>query len=190
MDEVDGVQLSQIIDNLPEEAIRTLGTQLRSIVDHIGSLPAPAGTIGSVSGDAFRTFMVHPWLQPTRTFTENNDFLANLKILYARCITVTPAEAEKRLACLEGPAAVRFAHGDLVPKNIMVSPDSMRVTGIIDWGNSGFYPDYWEYCRMHDPFQTSPGWEKMLKIIWPELERTEMIWAVHTMLDTVDLFCR
>ena len=41
---------------------------------------------------------------------------------------------------------VVFCHGDLVPRNIFV--EGSTITGIIDWEFAGWYPDYWEYCRM------------------------------------------
>ncbi|KAK0115399.1 hypothetical protein ONS96_013855 [Cadophora gregata f. sp. sojae] len=44
-----------------------------------------------------------------------------------------------------------FTHGDLRPANIMVKTDSENnylVSGIIDWEDSGFYPDYFESTRL------------------------------------------
>lgn len=48
-----------------------------------------------------------------------------------------------------------FTHADLHPRNIMVSisggPDpkggTVKVTGILDWEMSGWYPGYWEYVK-------------------------------------------
>ncbi|KAF2217598.1 hypothetical protein CERZMDRAFT_55043 [Cercospora zeae-maydis SCOH1-5] len=37
-----------------------------------------------------------------------------------------------------------LTHGDLTPRNIIV--DNGRVTGIIDWERSGFFPEYAEYA--------------------------------------------
>ncbi|KAI0032374.1 hypothetical protein K488DRAFT_33700, partial [Vararia minispora EC-137] len=64
---------------------------------------------------------------------------------------------------LNEQADICFTHGDLVPKNIMVDPsDGYRITGILDWENAGFYPSFWEYCRMHDPDFLSPQWSQIL----------------------------
>ncbi|KAF9556781.1 hypothetical protein CPC08DRAFT_641050 [Agrocybe pediades] len=52
-------------------------------------------------------------------------------------------------------AAIQFAHGDLLPKNIIVNGST--ITGIIDWEAAGFYPEYWEYARMHCYFHRTPG---------------------------------
>jgi len=43
---------------------------------------------------------------------------------------------------------ILFTHGDLAPRNIMVSDDG-RITGIIDWEYAGWYPEYWEYVKAH-----------------------------------------
>ena len=43
---------------------------------------------------------------------------------------------------------VCFTHADLVPPNILLtSGTNPRVAAIIDWGQSGWYPAYWEYCK-------------------------------------------
>ncbi|RKP34406.1 kinase-like domain-containing protein, partial [Dimargaris cristalligena] len=42
---------------------------------------------------------------------------------------------------------INLTHGDLLPRNIMVDPDTCQITGILDWEFSGFYPEYWEYSR-------------------------------------------
>jgi thiamine kinase-like enzyme len=45
---------------------------------------------------------------------------------------------------------IYFTHGDLTYGNIIISgePDSVRITGIVDWEQSGWYPEYWEYCKL------------------------------------------
>ncbi|GKZ30000.1 hypothetical protein AbraIFM66950_007429 [Aspergillus brasiliensis] len=39
-----------------------------------------------------------------------------------------------------------FTHGDLRHANIMVNDDG-KVTGIVDWEFSGWYPEYWEFAK-------------------------------------------
>ena len=48
----------------------------------------------------------------------------------------------------DGP--IRFVHGDLNQKNILVTPEGVeppRVLAVVDWHQSGWYPAYWEYCK-------------------------------------------
>jgi len=43
---------------------------------------------------------------------------------------------------------ITFTHADLHPSNILVTSDApYRVVAIIDWHQSGWYPDYWEYYK-------------------------------------------
>ncbi|ENH71985.1 hypothetical protein FOC1_g10001832 [Fusarium oxysporum f. sp. cubense race 1] len=45
-------------------------------------------------------------------------------------------------------AAIVFTHADLHQSNIMVSEGwPCRVVAIIDWHQSGWYPDYWEFYK-------------------------------------------
>lgn len=46
-----------------------------------------------------------------------------------------------------------FCHNDLSQHNILVDPDTLEITAIIDWEFAGFYPEYFEY----------PLWKKSYK---------------------------
>ncbi|KAJ5289505.1 uncharacterized protein N7443_009758 [Penicillium atrosanguineum] len=51
---------------------------------------------------------------------------------------------------IDGEVPVVFTHDDLVPPNILLSPGTNPVVAaIIDWGQAGWYPAYWEYCKAH-----------------------------------------
>ncbi|KAK1147618.1 hypothetical protein N8T08_000960 [Aspergillus melleus] len=51
---------------------------------------------------------------------------------------------------IDGEVPVVFTHDDLVPHNILLSPGpNLVVAAIIDWGQSGWYLAYWEYCKAH-----------------------------------------
>ncbi|TQS31688.1 hypothetical protein Golomagni_08024 [Golovinomyces magnicellulatus] len=46
----------------------------------------------------------------------------------------------------DGP--IKFIHCDLHRGNIIVSTSKpCRVVGIVDWGQSGWFPDFWEYSK-------------------------------------------
>ena len=51
---------------------------------------------------------------------------------------------------LPDTGSIYFTHGDLTLGNIIVSglPGSQRIKAIIDWEQAGWYPEYWEYCKM------------------------------------------
>ncbi|KAJ3545500.1 hypothetical protein NMY22_g2407 [Coprinellus aureogranulatus] len=43
---------------------------------------------------------------------------------------------------------IRFTHTDLAACNILVSQTSAKVVGIIDWQESGWYPEFWDLLKM------------------------------------------
>lgn len=45
---------------------------------------------------------------------------------------------------------IYFTHADLTLGNIIISdgPGPRRIAGIIDWEQAGWYPEYWEYCKL------------------------------------------
>lgn len=81
---------------------------------------------------------------------------------------------------------MRFAHAELVPRNIIV--DGTTITAIIDWATAGFWPEYWEYCNMHNPNWSSPGWDRVLELIFPGERRQSEIDAVYQLITLVDRY--
>ena len=76
--------------------------------------------------------------------------------------------------------AIRFTHGDLTLRNIMISgaPGAQKIAGIIDWEQAGWYPEYWEYCKMlyavhYEHEWRAAGWVD--KVLIP---REDEWWAV------------
>ncbi len=46
--------------------------------------------------------------------------------------------------------SIYFSHGDLNLENVVISDTqgSRRVMGVLDWEQAGWYPEYWEYCKL------------------------------------------
>ncbi|KAG5994853.1 hypothetical protein E4U43_003163 [Claviceps pusilla] len=55
---------------------------------------------------------------------------------------------------------IYFAHGDLTLTNIMISdgPAPRRISAILDWEQSGWFPEYWEYCKLLYAVDYEHGW--------------------------------
>ncbi|KUJ15474.1 kinase-like protein [Mollisia scopiformis] len=67
---------------------------------------------------------------------------------------------------------VVFTHGDLNARNILVDRDGTRgwkVTGIVDWENSGYYPEYWDYTKsLFEGFRYSHRWCEIMHDIFKQ----------------------
>lgn len=67
-----------------------------------------------------------------------------------------------------------YTHADLNPRNILVEKvaredgtQGWRVSGIVDWENSGFYPEYWEYTKsMFEGFRWIDRYNEMARGWW------------------------
>ena len=62
----------------------------------------------------------------------------------------------------KNPSKFVLTHGDLAARNIMVQDG--RITGIVDWEYSGFFPEYMEYALatvIHDNIEE--WWLPVLK---------------------------
>ncbi|PYI27471.1 hypothetical protein BP00DRAFT_439157 [Aspergillus indologenus CBS 114.80] len=51
---------------------------------------------------------------------------------------------------------IYFTHGDLNPRNILA--ENGRITGIVDWENAGWFPEYWEYTKAHFSVRSLMRW--------------------------------
>ena len=49
---------------------------------------------------------------------------------------------------------VKFTHGDLLPRNIMIHKGS--ISAIIDWDSAGWRPEYWEVTKARYSGHTAP----------------------------------
>jgi serine/threonine protein kinase len=60
--------------------------------------------------------------------------------------------------------SIKFTHADLRPNNILVKDG--HITAIIDWEFAGWYPEYWEYTKMH--WIPRPLWDKFYEAVEQE----------------------
>jgi hypothetical protein len=87
---------------------------------------------------------------------------------------------EKLFSCFSTEAKTHFAHGDLLPRNILV--EGSKISGMLDWETAGYYPEFWKYCRMHDPGWMTPAWSCVLGRIFSGAHREKEINAVGMMI--------
>lgn len=64
---------------------------------------------------------------------------------------------------LDDANKIVFTHNDLHLSNIIVSPQregQPTIRAIIDWYQSGCYPDYWEMCKLATTANLQGGWDR------------------------------
>lgn len=125
-----------------------IGTHFRLLDLSGGVLTAPVtpGQIGRepcldiIFDEASRT--------PYPTFPSVASFHNCFSTLYLHGREAPP---DPRRRELPDDVPIVFTHGDLHRSNIIVSPSTdpgpPRVLAVVDWHQSGWYPEYWEYCK-------------------------------------------
>ncbi|KAL4875144.1 kinase-like protein [Aspergillus karnatakaensis] len=141
--------------------------QLRSYVLQLRELKGDGKYIGSLGGGkAIIGYIARLEGGPFESEEEFNQFvlsdllrgIPDLMRHYAKYALTTGHE-------------IVFTHADLAPRNIMVD-DTGRVTGIIDWEESGWYPEYWEHNKAMRDFKPMPNWpEYLARIVPPQYEK-------------------
>ena len=82
---------------------------------------------------------------------------------------------------------VFFSHADLTPTNIILAglPGERRISSVIDWEQAGWYPEYWEYCKLNIgcPYKhewRSEGWvDKVMQVYHDELYALGEYWQIR-----------
>lgn len=77
-------------------------------------------------------------------------------------LAALPAAARALIADVHSRThAICFTHADLNPWNVFVDAASGRITGIIDWENAGWYPEYWEFTKAFY-IGAGPKWDELM----------------------------
>ena len=101
-----------------------LGTQIRSM-----RVPHPHSIGPCIDEDEFDDILMRP-ARTMRSQENHDELVEDVRIMQ------------------EGPRHdIVFTHGDLLFHNLLVLPDG-RISAVLDWESSGWYPSYWEFTTM------------------------------------------
>jgi thiamine kinase-like enzyme len=81
--------------------------------------------------------------------------------------------------------AIKFTHVDLHTSNIMITCSKpYRVIALIDWEQSGWFPEYWEARKAEWVYSKCEGWtaEYVSMILSLYASTEDSWWLVHGVL--------
>lgn len=83
---------------------------------------------------------------PFKTIKEFNDWMQFWSLDW---LPMAQRKPDFLRQLLPDSTSLCFTHADLHLGNIVISDDDepRRVTAIVDWGQAGWYSEYWEYCK-------------------------------------------
>ncbi|KAF2682985.1 hypothetical protein K458DRAFT_443662 [Lentithecium fluviatile CBS 122367] len=141
-------------------AIKTIGSmiyimtdeQLQGLVQDLKRNIAELRQIPNGTGSGFQICnalggSIHDWFQDE---TQLHGFLGdNPPFDEAQWEQMSKAHSVKH--------DIVFTHADLNPRSILVDGNG-RISGIVDWVCVGWYPEYWEYTKMHYGVKFTTRW--------------------------------
>ncbi|KAF4615822.1 hypothetical protein D9613_012437 [Agrocybe pediades] len=145
-DRVPGNVLQDVWSTLSAEDRQSLMEQLRGYVRQLRSLEPPhPGKVEAVDGSTIIDDRL--FLHEHGPFNSPEEFNTYIYHDYVRDHPESYPDLVEPLKKIAGRSwKTKFSHGDLGMHNIMWKDG--RITAIIDWENSGWFPEYWEYTRV------------------------------------------
>ncbi|KAJ8502293.1 hypothetical protein ONZ51_g98 [Trametes cubensis] len=161
-----GVPLSRYQDVLSDRDCEHIAAQLRDYVAQLRDIPRPTSAdpdlpICDTLGAACRDPRIRSG-DPVGPFPDEAAFSQVLRF------PDDPARREHK---------IMFTHADLNPRNILIdritdgdAGGGWRVTGIVDWENAGWYPEYWDYTKaLFEGFRWTRRYVRMVKGVFAGL---------------------
>ncbi|KAL1738701.1 kinase-like protein, partial [Schizophyllum fasciatum] len=143
MEDVQGDELQFTWVDLSADQRARIFDQLRDYVSQLRALRKPPcvspGAVCSLYHEALRDGRIASAL-PLGPFA--NEAAFNDRLVQAAEPFMDPAQLPRIRARMRDDHRIVFTHGDLAPRNILVRGD--RIVAIIDWEESGWYPEHWE----------------------------------------------
>ncbi|KAF9891441.1 hypothetical protein FE257_003907 [Aspergillus nanangensis] len=156
MSYVPGITLKEVWSDLSHEGKQSIQKELDNIFSRLRNLRQEDGPqLGGVREEGVKDFRImdglaYKGITSARAF-DQLQFSAEHRAspCYVQLLRSFLTEDNKSL---HGSV---FTHADLKKSNIMVQEDPSRagfyiVTGVIDWEDSGFYPEYYECTTLSD----------------------------------------
>ena len=161
---VPGVPLSRCQDVLSDRGCEEIAIQMKDYLSQLRHIPKtvnPGMAICNTLGEPCRDPRICGE-QPVGPFPDEAAFSQHLRF----------SDDPGRRGHM-----VVFTHADLNPRNILVDqifkPDgsmSWCVCGIVDWENSGYYPEYWDCTKaLFERFRWTRRYNDLVKGIFEEL---------------------
>jgi aminoglycoside phosphotransferase (APT) family kinase protein len=167
MDYIEGERLDKVWNGLLDKQKLELADQLKGILSELRSLKGEY--IGSLDrGKAIDGRRFDFEGGPFETENEFNHFLVS------DTFSSTPTILKNiALRSLRTDHELVFTHGDFAPRNIIVKDG--QVAAVLDWENSGWYPEYWEFVKTFNAADHRVNWYNYVGLIFPKCYETEYI---------------
>ncbi|KAK3699037.1 hypothetical protein LTR37_016641 [Vermiconidia calcicola] len=163
MSQMPGMTLKEAWANLSLTEKQSVTAQIGHIVSALRDIPHPScyPYIGSISHGRVQDLYFRGDPEASGPFQNVKEFNDHVQLLSVPESLRSDQIEDPYRHLLPDTGNICFTHADLHLDNIMVSSSHPRkITGILDWEQCGWYPEYWEYCKLHLNSPWSHEWRK------------------------------
>ncbi|CAL1708055.1 unnamed protein product [Somion occarium] len=174
MEYIDGVTLDDVWDDLQHATKESIAKQLVPILASLRQVRLHEAYVGGICHRLLldQLFIMRSTNKgPLPSIESFNDYFMDV----GDGLPGYPHAYVDFRNALPNRTDIVLTHSDLHPGNIMVTPDGSKVLAIIDWGNAGWYPAFWEYAKSRMMCQALVGWADFIAIC---LTPFEEVWEV------------
>lgn len=164
---VPGFPLGQCIEAMSDEELDTLSQDLRVHLATIRAISRPQNypPISSATGGSCFDHRINA--ASSVEDRQGTDFIGPFD---------SESDFNPRLQCGAIPDVVHrtghglvFTHGDLNMRNIIMdvcADGDFRLSGVVDWENPGWFPEYWEYTKAHFVTRLNRRWLNVVDMVF------------------------
>jgi aminoglycoside phosphotransferase (APT) family kinase protein len=154
MSRLPGTPLLKLLSAMSLEEMNVVTSDLKLMMDQLRALNITdfetESYIGLVRRGPCRDMIFRSGYESKGPFSTEEAMYENIIERWINSIPLHPMPGSsiqftRRLYQDTSGNHIVFTHGDLNPTNILV--EEGHVSGIIDWEQSGWYPEYWEYIK-------------------------------------------
>ncbi|GKZ23420.1 hypothetical protein AbraCBS73388_009787 [Aspergillus brasiliensis] len=144
MTRVPGHPIGQMFNRMTDEQVKQAVEDLKRYVAELRAIPPNTDSEFQICNSLGEGFL--DWRIPD---SQREELRFQSEAEFNKYLTDPFGEDTRRRAAISHdiPHAIYFTHGDLNPRNILV--ENGRISGIVDWENAGWFPEYWEYTKAH-----------------------------------------
>lgn len=171
MEKIEGRCLSAVWKQLTERQRDDILIQLQGYIAQLRSLPSPYGNrICSADGGPVWDLRItcSQRVGPFEDEASFNDTLIDRAGLFINSSTLSAMRLRMR-----DDHRIFFTHADLAPRNIMVKDG--KISGLVDWGNSGWYPEYWELVKVMWCPCLDEEWDRRVQALFSEVDMKDCL---------------
>lgn len=151
-----GKGIGRMISIMTDEQVHAAAKDLKEYIAELRQIPNKTGTgflICNALGGGILDWRIGDSQREVLRFQNETEF--NRLLTYD-----LPLDEDARKLVFKSHDVkheVFFTHADLNLRNILVDENG-RISGIVDWECAGWYPEYWEYTKMHFGVRVTTRW--------------------------------